>query len=92
MQLFQRVVQSVAAKDLKKYAEDGWTVLDVRPTKEADKVHLCEAVEVPMFRPDTSIDPFSLVKRWSAFGAMLLQSAQVAQEYCYNINVSGSSF
>lgn len=68
VQLFDRLVQVVAATDFKQYTADGWTVLDVRPTTEVDKAHVSEAVEVPLFTPDTGVTPMSLFKRWSAFG------------------------
>ena len=55
-------------KDLKQYIEDGWTILDVRPTSESRKVHISDAVEVPLFYPDSSLDPGSLLKQMSAFG------------------------
>lgn len=56
------------SKDLKSYCEDGWTILDVRPPSETRKVHVTDAVEVPLFVPDTSLDPSSLLKQMSAFG------------------------
>ena len=56
------------ARDLKSYTEDGWMVLDVRPPSETRKVHVSDAVEVPLFVPDTSLDPSSLLKQMSAFG------------------------
>jgi hypothetical protein len=56
------------SKDLKAYVEDGWTVLDVRPPNETRKVHVSASVEVPLFVPDTSMDPSSLLKQMSAFG------------------------
>lgn len=68
MQLFDKLVKVVAAKDLQQYTADGWTVLDVRPENEVEKAHVSEAVEVPLFCRDTSVTPMSLFKRWSAFG------------------------
>lgn len=68
VQLFDRVVEKLQAKDFKDYVESGWTVLDVRPPAEVSKVHLSGAQEVPLWVPDTNIDPLSLLKRLSAFG------------------------
>lgn len=47
---------------------DEWTILDVRPPSEVKKVRVKGAVEVPLFVPDTSLDPGSLLKQMSAFG------------------------
>ena len=47
---------------------EGWTILDVRPPNETKKAHVKEAVEVPLFVPDNSLDPSSLLKQMSAFG------------------------
>lgn len=68
MQLREGVVKNVMSKDLQEYMEDGWTVLDVRPPTETRKVHIKESVEVPLFTPDTRMDPSSLLKQMSAFG------------------------
>eukprot|EP00892_Ulva_mutabilis_P000386 jgi/Ulvmu1/10348/UM061_0031.1 len=67
-QLRDGIVKNVMAKDLMQYIQDGWTVLDVRPPSETRKVHVADAVEVPLFVPDTSLDPSSLLKQMSAFG------------------------
>lgn len=67
-QLRDGIVKNVMAKDLKSYTDDGWTILDVRPPSETRKVHVADAVEVPLFVPDTSLDPSSLLKQMSAFG------------------------
>lgn len=68
VQLRDGIVKNVMAKDLKSYTEEGWTILDVRPPSETRKVHVADAVEVPLFVPDTSLDPSSLLKQMSAFG------------------------
>ena len=68
MQLRDGIVKNVMAKDVSSMLEDGWTVLDVRPPSETKKVHVKDAVEVPLFVPDTSMDPSSLLKQMSAFG------------------------
>lgn len=67
-QLRDGVVKNVMARDVAKMQEEGWTILDVRPPSESKKVHVKDAVEVPLFVPDTSLDPASLVKQMSAFG------------------------
>jgi hypothetical protein len=68
MQLREGIVKNVMAKDVKSMVDDGWIILDVRPPPETRKVHVKDAVEVPLFVPDTSMDPSSLVKQMSAFG------------------------
>lgn len=68
MQLRDGIVKNVMAKDLKDYTDEGWTILDVRPPNETRKVHVADSVEVPLFVPDTSLDPSSLLKQMSAFG------------------------
>lgn len=68
VQLRDGIVKNVMAKDLKSYTDEGWTILDVRPPSETRKVHVSDAVEVPLFVPDTSLDPSSLLKQMSAFG------------------------
>lgn len=62
------VVKNVMPQDVKQYMEDGWTILDVRPPSESRKAHVTDAVEVPLFYPDSSLDPSSLLKQMSAFG------------------------
>lgn len=49
-------------------AQDGWTVLDVRPQKEVEVVTIKDAVTIPLFEVDDAIDPGSLLKQMSAFG------------------------
>jgi hypothetical protein len=39
----------------------------VRPPAEVEKVHLKNAVEIPLWCPDTSIHPMSLFKRYAAW-------------------------
>lgn len=68
MQLRDGIVKNVMAKDVNSMLDDGWTVLDVRPPSETKKVHVKDSVEVPLFVPDTSLDPSSLLKQMSAFG------------------------
>lgn len=68
VQIREGVVKNVMPKDVKEYMDDGWTVLDVRPPNENRKAHVKDAIEVPLFYPDTSLDPSSLLKQMSAFG------------------------
>lgn len=67
-QIREGVVKNVMPQDVKQYMEDGWTILDVRPPNENKKAHVKDSVEVPLFYPDTSLDPSSLLKQMSAFG------------------------
>jgi len=61
-------VRNLTGKDIKPMLESGWTVLDVRPREEIDKVGLKGVVEVPLFEVDDGMDPASLLKQMSAFG------------------------
>lgn len=66
-QLADGIVKNVMAKDVMSMTDE-WTILDVRPPAEVKKVRVKGAVEVPLFVPDTSVDPGSLLKQMSAFG------------------------
>ncbi|MEW5300530.1 MAG: hypothetical protein WDW36_003459 [Sanguina aurantia] len=46
---------------------DGWILLDVRPPTESQLVPINSAVAVPIFTPDTAMNPGSLLKQLSAF-------------------------
>jgi hypothetical protein len=68
MQLRDGIVKNVMAKDIASMISDGWTILDVRPPGEVQKVQIKGAVEVPIFVPDTSRDPSTLLKQLTQFG------------------------
>jgi len=67
-QLKEGKVRNITAKGAGNLIKEGWTVLDVRPPSEIKTAAINDAVEVPLFIADESLNPGSLLKQMSAFG------------------------
>eukprot|EP01026_Neomeris_dumetosa_P073398 TRINITY_DN7549_c0_g1_i1.p2 TRINITY_DN7549_c0_g1~~TRINITY_DN7549_c0_g1_i1.p2 ORF type:complete len:271 (-),score=45.39 TRINITY_DN7549_c0_g1_i1:112-924(-) len=67
-QIKEGKVKNVTCGDIPKLMQEGWVLLDVRPQNETSKATIVGAVKVPLFVPDTGLDPASLLKQMSAFG------------------------
>lgn len=67
-QLAEGKVRNVTASNAVELMNEGWTLLDVRPREEIQKVGVKGAVEVPIFVPEEQNDIGSLIKKSSAFG------------------------
>lgn len=67
-QIREGKVRNVTPKGAGNLIKEGWTILDVRPPREIKVAAIEDAVEVPLFVPDESLNPGSLIKQMSAFG------------------------
>eukprot|EP01023_Acetabularia_acetabulum_P029574 TRINITY_DN278_c0_g1_i1.p2 TRINITY_DN278_c0_g1~~TRINITY_DN278_c0_g1_i1.p2 ORF type:complete len:274 (-),score=65.00 TRINITY_DN278_c0_g1_i1:383-1204(-) len=67
-QIREGKVKNVSCSEIPKMMQEGWVLLDVRPSTETKKASIVGAVKVPLFIPDTGMSPGSLLKQMSAFG------------------------
>ncbi|KAL5975026.1 Rhodanese-like domain-containing protein 10 [Asimina triloba] len=56
--------------------EEGFQLLDVRPTWEREKARVAGSLHVPLFVEDTDASPITLVKKWVHFGYIGLWTGQ----------------
>ena len=48
--------------------KEGWKLIDVRPPPEAEKVGVKGAITIPLFVPDPSWGPSSIIKKMAVWG------------------------
>lgn len=61
-------VRNIPAAEFTNLVNEGWIVLDVRPSDELKKAPLQNALEIPLFVADESSSISTLIKKSTAFG------------------------